>query len=102
MADIEVEVEKLRNATEVYHDEALKLLELAEVAYERYVSADVETKSEMLRCVGSNFSFDGVTISPTYRKPFDVLAEISESEEWRPQIHVNRTAADVAKALMAA
>jgi hypothetical protein len=35
MADIEVEVEKLRNATEVYHDEALKLLQLAEVAYEK-------------------------------------------------------------------
>jgi hypothetical protein len=75
---------------------------LAEVAYERYLSAENDKRAEMLRCVGSNFSFDCVTISPTYRKPFDILVDIGSSEEWRPQIHVNRTAWEFAEALLAA
>ncbi len=89
MADIEVEMEKLRKATGCYHDEALKLLQLAEVAYERHLSADNDRRAEMLRCVGSNFSFDGVIIKPTYRKPFDVLDDLTQRENWRPQRDLN-------------
>jgi hypothetical protein len=62
---------------------------------------DLDTRAEMLRCIGGNFSYDGITITPTYRKPFDVLAEISESEEWRPQGNVNRTVQEFAEVLMA-
>ena len=28
-----------------------------------------------MKLVTSNFSWDGITLTPTYRKPFDMLAE---------------------------
>jgi hypothetical protein len=39
---------------------------------------------KILECVGSNFVFNGVNITPTYRKPFDVLAERSSNKSWLP------------------
>ena len=63
-ADIDVESEKFKKAAEIYHDETLKRLQLEEVAHERYTGADMDTKVKMLRCVGSNDFFDGVTTSP--------------------------------------
>ena len=38
LAEIEVELEPLREATESYHEEGLKLLELAQIAHQRYLA----------------------------------------------------------------
>ncbi len=84
MHDIEIELEGLREATKSYHEEGLKLLELAQVAHAKYLASNPEKQAKILKCVGSNFVFDGATISATYRKPFDVLAERPSSENWLP------------------
>ena len=62
----------------------MELLELAQVAYEQYLAAPMAKKAEILRCDVSNFSFDCVSATPTYRKPFDILAEGSSLQEWQP------------------
>ena len=85
MASIEEEQEKLRGATESYYEEGLQLLELAQVAYSLYLEHSVQKKAEMLRVVGLNYSFDGVTVTPTYRKPFDILAEGLSTKDGPPQ-----------------
>ena len=34
-----------------------------------------EEQARLMKLVTSNFSWDGVTLTPRYRKPFDLLAE---------------------------
>lgn len=84
MADVQNQLNGLKSATHSYQDEALKLLELAQVAYTQYLAAPMTKKADILRCTVSNFSFDGVSATPTHRKPFDILAEGSSLQDWQP------------------
>ena len=81
-AEIEIELESLRKSTESYHEEGLRLLEIAQVAHGHYLAAKPAKQAKILKCVASNLIFDGATVSPTYRKPFDVLAERPSNENW--------------------
>ncbi len=62
--------------------DAQKIFELANSAYYLYVSQDLVEKAKLLRMVVSNFSVDTVSVCPTYRKPFDMIAKRAQSEEW--------------------
>ena len=66
------------------HAEGLKLIELAKVAHAQYLAANPTKRAQILKTVVSNLVFDGATVVPTYRKPFDVLAERPSSENWLP------------------
>ena len=50
----------------------------------RYVAGPMPKKAEILRCIVSNFVFDGVTARPKYRRPFDVIAEGPSFQQWQP------------------
>jgi site-specific DNA recombinase len=52
-----------------------RVFELSQTLTEKWVSADVAAKRQLLEIVCLNFSLDGATLSATMRKPFDVLAE---------------------------
>jgi len=54
---------------------AMKVFELSQSLTERWLAADYHAKRQTLEMVCSNFSFDGVTLDPRMRKPFDRLAE---------------------------
>ncbi len=62
---------------------ARRTLELANKAYFLYVTQNPAEKAQLLKMVASNCRFDGVTLYPTYRKPFDVIFERAKSKEWR-------------------
>ena len=53
----------------------VKAFEFSQTLREQWLMADYATKRRILEIVLSNCSLDGVTICPTIRKPFDVLAE---------------------------
>ena len=80
MQEVEIELESMRKATESYHEEALKLIELAQVAHRQYLAANPAKQAKILKCIASNLVFDSATVSATYRMPFDVLAERPSSE----------------------
>ena len=40
-----------------------------------YKKQTFEEQAHLLKLITSNFSWNGVTLTPTYRKPFDMLAE---------------------------
>ena len=56
-------------------DIALKAFELSQRLGEKWVTADYAAKRHILEIVCLNFRLDDVTLIPTMRKPFDVLAE---------------------------
>jgi hypothetical protein len=78
------------------------LIELCKGISDNYLIMTPKDQAGLLKELCLNLTTDGLTISPTYKKPFDVLARRHEREEWRPQRELIRTAYDVVAALMAA
>ena len=80
---IRMAMEGLKNAES--SDRALaasEILELANSAYSLYVSQNPVEKAKLLRMVLSNCSVDAVGVTPTYRKPFDMIFKRARMEEW--------------------
>ena len=62
---------------------ARRILELAQNAHSIYLSSSDTERAQLLKSVLSNCSTDGVSLWPTYKKPFDVIFECAKNEEWR-------------------
>ena len=69
------------------HDEtadlAMKVFELSQTLKQQWLTADYAAKRRLLEIVFLNCRLDDVTLVPTMRKPFDVLAEGLISEKSR-------------------
>ena len=62
--------------------DAQRIFELANKAHLLYVSQNPVEKAKLLRMLLSNCSVDAVSITPTYRKPFDMIFKRAQLEEW--------------------
>jgi hypothetical protein len=62
--------------------DAQRILELANKAYSLYVSQDSTEKAKLLRMLFLNCLVDAVSVTPTYRKPFDMIVKRAQFEEW--------------------
>lgn len=80
--EIESQLAQHRENNREYVEGGVRLLELAQRAHEFYLRADYAEKREILDCVLSNFSFDGVTVCPTWAKPFDAFVKAGSNGEW--------------------
>ena len=60
----------------------IRILELANKAYFRYLTQNSAEKAKLLRIVLSNCSIDAVNVYPTYRKPFDLIFNRVKTKEW--------------------
>ena len=54
---------------------AIKAFELSQTLTEKWLNADYRAKRQLLNILCLNFSLEDVTLVPTIRKPFDVLAK---------------------------
>jgi site-specific DNA recombinase len=62
---------------------AKRTLELANRAYFLYVSQPPAEQAKLLKMVLSNCKTDGVSLFPSYRKPFDMIFERAKTKDWR-------------------
>ncbi len=62
--------------------DAKRILELANKAYSLYLRQNPAEQAELLRMVLLNCSVDGVSVWPTYKKPFDLIFQRAKNEEW--------------------
>lgn len=69
------QVSGLEQADRGYVDQGSEILELAQGAHSLYVTQGGSEKRKLLNCVLSNCVIDGLTLYPTYKKPFDLIAE---------------------------
>ena len=60
-----------------------KVLELAQNAHSLYLTGTDTERAELLREVLSNCHTDGVSLSPIYKKPFEIIFQRGQNEEWR-------------------
>ena len=68
---------------------AQRTLELANVAYSLYLTQKPAEQAELLRKVLLNCSIDAVSVTPTYRKPFDMIFQRAKNEEWSGREDLN-------------
>jgi hypothetical protein len=81
-SEIEVQLTQTRVENQENLEDGIRLLELAQRAHSLYVASNYEDKREILNLVLSNFSFDGVTVSPTWASPFDTLCSTAKTHDW--------------------
>jgi site-specific DNA recombinase len=69
--------------------DAQRIFELANKAYSLYVSQNPVEKAKLLKMLFSNCSVDAVSVTPTYRKPFDIIFKRAHLEEWSGRLDSN-------------
>ena len=60
---------------------AQRILELANRAYSLYFTRNHAKRGQLLKSVFLNCATDGVNLTPTYRKPFDLIFQRAKNEE---------------------
>ena len=66
-----------------------RILELAQQAYFLYFTRKPVEQAELLKTVLLNCSIDAVSLYPTYRKPFDLIAKRTKNKEWSGREDLN-------------
>ena len=66
-----------------------KILELANKAYSLYLTRNPAEQAQLLRMVLLNCAVDGVSVHPTYRKPFDLIFQRAKNKEWSGREDLN-------------
>lgn len=75
--------EKLKAHTSAdgeYLDQGIRILELANSAYNQWVMRDSFEKAKLLKILCSNLVLDHKSVLPEYRQPFDLIAKASQIE----------------------
>ena len=97
MADWRPEEHALQSAIEtlnrpVPENRALtvkRIFELANKAHSLYLTRNHAERGELLKSVLLNCGTDGISLTPTFRKPFDVIFERAKNEEWSGREDLN-------------
>ncbi len=74
-ANLELQIEAANRGRKENADIAIKAFELSQRLAEKWFTADYSAKRQILEIICLNFRLDDVTLVPTIRKPFDVLAK---------------------------
>ena len=83
LATVNVELSALDRPATALVATGQKILELVKQAGILYKTQDPGEQRRLLDSVLSNCTFDRGSLSPTYRKPFDLFARATETGEWR-------------------
>ncbi len=68
---------------------ARRVLELANKAHFLYLTRNHAERGQLLKTVLLNCATDGANLTPTYRKPFDLIFERAKKEEWSGRQDLN-------------
>ena len=66
-----------------------RIFELANKAHFLYVTRNHTERGQLLKSVLLNCATDGVSLWPTYRKPFDLIFQRAKNEEWSGREDLN-------------
>jgi hypothetical protein len=68
---------------------AQRILELANKAYLLYETRKPAEQAQLLKLILWNCSIDAVSLTPAYRKPFDMIFERAKTEDWSGREDLN-------------
>ncbi len=81
-------------ADETFYYTLSALVELTSRAHEYFQCSQMEQKRKLIGFVFANLALKEETLCYSYRKPFDVLAELSVRQEWRTRRDSNSRPSD--------
>lgn len=79
----------LQEAEDNYYMTAKYLLELANRAYDLFMSSEVEERRQLLKLVLSNLRVEGKEVRYDAVKPFDTILSFADSQLWLPRVDSN-------------
>ena len=82
IGDIDTKLALLQEAEDNYYITAKYLLELANRAYELFVSSEVEERRQLIKLILSNLRVEGKKVRYDALKPFDTILNCSERQLW--------------------
>jgi hypothetical protein len=82
ISEIDTKLAMLQDAEDNYYITAKYLLELANRAYDLFVSSEVEERRQLLKLVLSNLRIDGKEVCYDVVKPFDSFLVSANSQSW--------------------
>ena len=88
---IKEELELIQSEKDDYQDKAIKVIELAQRADIAYKKASSKSKRKLVEIVASNLTLRNGSLEYHYRKPFDLLVNLSEKEKWWTNCKFART-----------
>lgn len=89
--NILIEMEEHDKADENFYIDATRVLDLANRAYEIFVSSEVKEKRALIDKLLQNPTLSGRKLCFTLRSPFYIIAECGQSENWLPLLDSFRT-----------
>ena len=75
LLEIKAQIIKAENINPNFYEDGSKILELCNRLPLLYEQADHTGRAKILKLLASNYTINDVSITPTYRKPFDLLAK---------------------------
>jgi site-specific DNA recombinase len=87
---VQAQIEQLEKA-DLRHQalDAKRIFELANKACFLYLKQPSAEKGKLLKSVLLNCTTDGVSLTPTYRKPFNLIFQRAKNEEWSGRADLN-------------
>ena len=82
--EIDSQIQSLQTNNPNSYENLIKTLELSKSLYPQYVRENLEEKAKILKLVVSNYTLNNISICPTYRKPFDIIAKGLSRSNWLP------------------
>lgn len=83
ITDISVRLEKLQEAEDNYYITAKYLLNLVNRAFDIFISSEVEEKRQLIKFILSNLRLDDEKLLWNTEKPFDLILNCSDRQQWR-------------------
>ena len=85
LAEIENQLSNKKTFNENYYEDGCKILEISKSLPKLYDEGNHEEKANILRYLASNYTLNDVSLIPTYRKPFNLLAKGLSRTIWLPR-----------------
>lgn len=85
ISDIDTRLGMLQEAEDNYYITAKYILELANRAYDLFISSEVEERRQLLKLVLQNLRVEGKTVRYEAIKPFDTIINYADHQLWLPR-----------------
>ena len=90
LSEIDTKLAMLQDAEDNYYITAKYILELANRAYDLFISSEVEERRQLLKLVLSNLRVEGKKVQYEAVKPFDSILVSANSQSWLPGLDSNQ------------
>jgi site-specific DNA recombinase len=84
IVELQAQIKGLGPLSPTRWSQGLKTLELTKTLHSQYKRANHHEKAQILRIIASNYTLQNETLRPTYKKPFNWLAEGLSCTDWLP------------------